>query len=271
MCAVSAATLAQLWRNVLSRIVVIATIALQLVWGARWAVKLFPLYSLERVLWASSARDWDDQQMSRWYALYRVGRAIPRNAVVMVHDERIRLGLRRSSVSDSLGFETRLSMGDLGTDANIFDQLSALGVTHLHLSGSSRGFVTLADDLLYGAFFFRYGHRTGDRTLRTMPRVRPASGRSSQRLVFIDVCKRVSIATGLYRAIELKEVTYGMPLYLQAPPVRLANDSKEAASLEDEAEFLLLADSCPVAMANTTGFDFMISREGYNLYLKHTP
>jgi hypothetical protein len=265
MCAVTAATLAELWRYRLSRPLLVGVCALQLVWGARWATKLFPFESLSSRLWAASAEAWDELQLGRWQVMKRIGEQLPRDAVLLVHDERIRLGLRRASVSDSLGFETRLSYADLGRDDLIFDRLRSMRVTHLYGPRQSAGFQSLADDLLFYGFYQRYGVSGSDPELRAMPRARPAAVPAEQRLVFMDVCGSVQIPQALYRVTELVEVTFGMPGYLQARPLAVADDRKQAEALLERAEFLVQASSCHRGSISSKGFERLATRNGYAL------
>lgn len=268
MCAVTSATLFELWRHRLCRPIVALTCALQLAWGARWAAKLFPLESIRSRLWAANAKAWDQLQLSRWQVMQRIGKQLPDNALLLVHDERIRLGLRRASVSDSLGFETRLSYADLGRDDLIFDRLRSLGVTHLYGPRQSAGFQSLADDLLFYGFYRRHGVSSADAELRLMPRSRPAGIAADQRLVFVDVCGAVGIPQALYRVTELVEVTFGMPSYLQARPVGVATDPRQAEALLERAEFLVQASSCYnlSGLVSSQGFERLATRNGFGLF-----
>jgi len=269
MCAVTAVTLAELWRHPFGRPTVALVCALQLAWGTRWAVKLFPLDSIRNRLWAADARSWDQQQLARYRVMDRIGRQLPSNAVLLVHDERIRLGLRRTSVSDSLGFETRLSYADLGRDELIFDRLRGLGVTHLYAPYQSSGFQSLADDLLFYGFYRRHAAPSHDSELRAMPKARPTPT-STERLAFMDVCGAVRIPRALYRVTELVEVTFGMPLYLQARPLGVAHNQEEAEQLLERAEFLVQAGSCfrSGELLSTASFERLATRNGYGLFLR---
>jgi hypothetical protein len=271
MCAVTAATLHELARgNLPGRLLVLGTCLLQLAWGTRYAIKLFPLDGIRSTVWADSVTNWQNRQLGKWSVMHQVGRALKPGDVLLVHDERIRLGLRRASLSDALGFQTRISFADLGSDDRIFDELTRLGVTHLYRSSRNSGFDTLAGDLFYNAFFERHGRSTSIRSLRRMPSARPSGTPAAERLVFIDTCGALHIAPGLYRARELTDVTFGMARYLQTQPLALARTATEAATLEERAEFLVVADSCSSSkrVATTDGFHLMTNRVGYGLYLR---
>jgi len=270
MAAVTATTLAELWRSLPSRLLAVAACALQLAWGLRWGVKFFPMDSVRDVLWQPSIVAWTDRQIGRWRTMHRIGRALDQHAVVLVHDERIRLGLRRASVTDGLGYETKVSFAELGSDARIFDQLTHMGVTHLYAPRGTSGFATLGGDLLYNAFARRYGQPTAEPELLRMPKARPEPRAAGDRLLFVDVCGALAIQAGLYRAVQLIDVNPGMPGSLNAPPVELARSVAENDELLQKAEFALIGPSCSSSHWGSarSSFELMTTRAGYALYLR---
>jgi len=269
MCAVTAATLAELWRNLPSRLLVSAVCTLQLAWGLRWGVKFFPMESVRDVLWQPSAAAWTERQIGRWRTMHRIGRAVNEHATILIHDERIRLGLRRASIMDGLGYETRLSFGELGNDANVYDQLTKLGVTHLYAPSSTAGFDTLGGDLVYNAFVRRFGLHTSEPDLRRMPKGRPKAQPAESRLAFVDVCGAMPYQAGLYRISQLLDVAQGMPNMLPAPiePARAPTDNER---LLQRAEFALIGPNCDHTHwgSQRGAFDLLTTRAGYGLHLR---
>jgi hypothetical protein len=269
MCAVTAATLAELWRSLPSRLLASAVCALQLAWGMRWGVKFFPMDSVRDVLWQPSVAAWTNRQVGRWSNMTRVGRALDPHAVVLIHDERIRLGLRRASVTDGLGYETKFSFAELGSDARVFDELKRMGVTHLYAPRSTYGFETLGGDLVYNAFVHRYGLPTSEPDLRAMPKARPEARPARDRLVFVDVCGALAYQAGLYRVVQLIDLNPGMPGSLPAP-VELAGNPSDNDALLQKAEFALIGPSCAHKHwgAARGSFELMTTRAGYGLYVR---
>lgn len=269
MSAVTAATVAQLWRSLPSRALAGAVCVLQLAWGLRWGVKFFPMESVRDVLWQPSVAAWTERQLGRFRTMRRIGQAVDRRAVIMIHDERLRAGLGRASVIDGLGYQTRLSFAELGSDARVFDELKRLGVTHLYAPRSTAGFETLGGDLVYGAFASRYGLPTAEADLRRMPQTRPPARAARDRLVFIDVCGALPIAAGLYRVVELIDINLGMPGIVPTPAVELAHDPNENTALLQKAEFAIMGPSCSSSHwgSERGAFDMLTSRAGYGLYL----
>jgi hypothetical protein len=271
MCAVTATTLWELWQSLPSRLLAGAVCSLQLAWGLRWGVQYFPMDSLRSTLWSPSISAWTERQIGRWQTMHRLQRALGPRSVLMLHDERIRLGLRRRSVTDNVGYETRLSFAELGTDARIFDTLKQMGVTHLYVPRSTAGFETLGGDLIYNAFARRYGQPTTEPDLRTMPDTRPPPGSARDRLVFIDVCGTLSIQPGLYRAVELTDVNPGMQPTLPAAPVEVAAHVSDNAALLSKAEFAIIASNCASEHFGDqrAAFEWVVTRAGYPIYLRH--
>jgi hypothetical protein len=272
MCAVTATTLAELWQRLPGRLLASAVCALQLAWGLRWGVKFFPMESVRDALWQPSIDAWTERQVGRFRTMRRIASAVDRHAVVMIHDERMRTGLRRTSIIDGLGYQTRLSFAELGSDARVFDRLSQLGVTHLYAPRSTSGFETLGGDLVYNAFVYRYGLPTSEPDLRRMPQLRPPAQAPRDRLVFVDVCGALPIQAGLYRATELIDVNGGMPSALP-PAVQPVAGPTDNAALLQRAEFAIIGPGCPSNHwgSKRAAFDLMTSRAGYGLYLARDP
>jgi hypothetical protein len=271
MSAVTAATLAELWRSLPSRLLAVAVCVLQLAWGLRWGVKFFPMDAVRDVLWQPSSAAWTDRQLARFRTMSRIGRAVDEHAIILIHDERIRTGLRRSSIMDGLGYETRLSFAELGSDDKVFDQLRHLGVTHLYVPRSTAGFETLGGDLVYNAFAQRYGLPTSEPDLRRMPQARPPARAPVDRLVFVDVCGALPIQAGLYRVVELVDVNPGMQPSLPAKPVEVVVQPSDSEALLAKAELALIGPSCAHKSwrAARSSFELMTTRAGYGLYLRH--
>lgn len=271
MCAVTGATIRELcWHGPLLRAIAAAACALQFAVGVRWAIKLVPLDAIRGALWAPTIADWRANQLQRWPTMVRVGRSLPPGATLMVHDERIRLGLERNSLSDAQGWQTRMSFVELGNSARIYDRLMALGVTHLFAQGHSDGQDTVGSDLVYYSFFYRYGTSTTEVEVRHMPAARPSEERADTRLAFVQSCGAVSSPTGLYRVIDLDDAQLGTPTAFKAKPVQRVS-SKAAEGKRDEAiaraEFLVLGDGCPSQTTPTDGtFQLLTTRGNLLLY-----
>lgn len=270
MAAVTAATLAELWPHLVSRGIVIATCIVQLAIGLRWGVQFFPLESLRSVLWAPSVAAWEARQTARWSNMARVGSALGPRDKVLLHDERIRLGLRRASVTDGLGFETRLSLGELANDALVFDKLKSLGVTHLYTPRNTSGFDTIAGDLVYNSFARRWGLATTQPDLRRMPTLRPSAA-SAERFAYVSTCGASARPAGLYRVRDLNDEVTGMPAWKRPQPSTPSNGMADAAPLLARADFAVIDRGCSMNQWTSAQneFELLVTRAGHDLYVRH--
>jgi hypothetical protein len=107
-----------------------------------------------------------------------VGRAIPKKARVLVHEDRLWLGLDRAVVVDEAGWQSGIRYGKAKTPADIWDILKGFGVTHIvtgrsHPDGGGHG---IAADLVFWDFVTTYGQRlrdSGKLVAWAMPAQRP--------------------------------------------------------------------------------------------------
>ncbi|HET7545156.1 MAG TPA: hypothetical protein VFK05_35065 [Polyangiaceae bacterium] len=272
MCAVTGATIRELCaQGVLPRLITLAACALQFVWGVRWAMRLAPFDAIREAISAPTIEEWRNIQTRRWPTMVRVGRALPPNATLMVHDERIRTGLRHNSLSDAQGYQTRISFVEIGSNARVFDRLKELGVTHLFAQGHSTGEDTIGSDLVYFSFFKRYGLPMSEVELRRMPEARPSDERSSQRLALVQPCGAFDAAAGLYRVVELNDAQTQTPSKLKAEPVtKLAGQGEDLARARAQAEFLVVGDHCPHGTV-TSEFQHLVTRGNLIMYFRPEP
>jgi hypothetical protein len=274
MCAVTGATIRELCaRGAVPRLIALSACALQFVWGVRWAMRLAPFDAIREVIWAPNVEDWRNIQLRRWPTMARVGRALPANATLMVHDERIRVGLRHNSLSDAQGYQTRISFVEIGSNARVYDRLKQLGVTHLFAQGHSNGEDTIGSDLVYFSFFHRYGIPMKEVELRQMPEVRPTDDRTSERLALVEPCGAFNAAAGLYRVIDLDDAQTQTPSKLKAHAVtKVSSHAEDLTRAQARAEFLVVGDRCPHSMVPSTGeFQHLVTRGNLIMYFRPNP
>jgi hypothetical protein len=248
MIAVTAATLALLWRaGMVSKVVVVVVAILQLGWGMALAVQFFPYAGLRDALVAKTGRDWSKTQLARWQGWVEVGRRLPLDAKVLVHDQQVKFGIRRATVSDLHPYQGGISYVEMATDARVFDVLTELGVTHLHSGSSSAGVDALGGDLVFHGFFARYGLATDLAELRAMPAERPLGADPEHRLVLLDSCGTVPESKGVYRVVDLWRPGVGNVPQVPATPLwgfdqAMTIDEIERALLQ--CEFVVLDTAC---------------------------
>jgi hypothetical protein len=268
MCAVTGATVRELCaQGTVTRVLALAACALQFAWGVRWAVRLVPLDAIRETIWAPTAEDWRAIQLRRWPTMTRVGRALPPKATVMVHDERIRVGLRHNSLSDAQGYQTHVSFVELGSDGLVYDRLKQWGVTHLFAQGHSNGEDTIGSDLIYFGFFKRYGVETKEVELRQMPAQRPRARSASERLALVEPCGAFNAPAGLYRVVDLNDTQPQTPIELKARAVMTVSSRAERERAQARAEFMVVGNSCPHGtLPATDEFRHLATRGNLVLY-----
>ena len=92
---------------------------------------------------------------SALHAWAEVGRALPRDAVVLLHRNLLHLGIDRRVVSDVVPHQFGLSYAELGSLPAIHRELRAFGVTHVGFQAEGEDRDSLAGELLFRAFALR--------------------------------------------------------------------------------------------------------------------
>jgi hypothetical protein len=136
---------------------------------------------------------------------YEVGQRLPPGAKVLLHESHITLGLGAAVVSDWGGWQGGISYGRMGSPRGMYQQLRALGVTHLVWApGSSKEWDSLAGDLLFHDFVTRFAdgpQPVGGVTLAAMPERPPADAGWNDQVLYLGCPGRY--APGLYRLDQL--------------------------------------------------------------------
>jgi hypothetical protein len=153
MAATTAACFARVWElGPFARWPLVALVALQVVWGAD--VPFFRTHNLlgdspvrEATAFLASGFHQVENRLTPYAPLAAVGRATPKNAVVLAHDVITILGIDRNWVTDV--HQSRFSYGLLRTPSRVHAELVELGVTHLVWSGQALGRDTLASDFAF--------------------------------------------------------------------------------------------------------------------------
>jgi len=179
-------------------------------------------------------RPFDEWNFAAWTA---IGALVPRGARVLVHEDRLWLGLDAPVVVDEAQWQAGIRYSNLSTPADVYDLLRGLGVTHIvtgksHGDGGDQG---VKGNVLFWDFVTsratRVEHR-GGLTLWQMPKARPPAEIPGP--VLVITCN-LSVEGGLY---DFPTLTMGVP-NLKVPP----HDPGLHDALS-RATFLVLEDSC---------------------------
>jgi hypothetical protein len=164
MVCVTGALLIQLWQlGWLARLGVVPLVALQLAWGGD-----APFYGIRDQI--NGAMDlarstYDGRGKSRFDGYRRdfvaVGKALPRDAKVLLHGSHASLGIDRDTLQDVMGFQGLISYHKVRSPRELFDYLRSLGITHMTRTqvvwDSSR-----QEQILLDLFLSRHGVPVGN-------------------------------------------------------------------------------------------------------------
>lgn len=81
--------------------------------------------------------------------LHKVSAALPQDAVPLLHEEHLRLGLGRWVVSDSFGRQGAIRYRNWDTRQGLYNQLKSLGVTHILAHSDPSGEFSVADNIVF--------------------------------------------------------------------------------------------------------------------------
>ncbi len=203
MAAVTAAAITLLWRvrARVVRVALVAIVAAQIVWGGD--LPALPTHGMAGSspimvtfeLLSTGYRNQLEQRFDPWTPLPDLAAALPPRAVVLLHEDHLRLGLARKVISDSHGRQGGIGYRDLVSASAVYERLHALGITHVAAAAGPHGSYPLSDDLVF--FDFLRGLRMvgdggGYRAFELRPSFR-TSGRSDQKVAVAD-CEGVFVA-----------------------------------------------------------------------------
>jgi len=161
LIAVTAAIMVRTWElGWLARAGLCALVTVQIAWAT-------PLYfsgsdrmngamSLVRGGLEGRAR----QQLAGYRSQYvALGKSLPKNAVVMIHNQHVSLGIDRPVILDWAGFQTIIDYRLFKTPRDLYDRLHEIGVTHVVVPATGRNAASLQDDVIFETFAHVYGQQ----------------------------------------------------------------------------------------------------------------
>lgn len=265
MAAVVAAILVMAWRaGWPARAGIAVLVAAQVIWGGD--VYTFPTHAMlgqqpaKVVLDLVSSgfrRDWTSRTQSH-QDMELIAPHLPRGSKVLVHERLIHLGLGAMSVADAPGTQGGISYTALQSPRAVHDLMRRFGVTHLvWVPGSTQGWQTLADDLVFFEYAERYTTNRvaiGGFALATPSPQPPAPSPPGPRWVGFLGC-----GAGPDSLVRLEEIDG----YIAAgvPPRTLPPPNATAA-------FLVTRPGCIPPPATTPGFTQIATRSGYGLWIR---
>lgn len=163
LAALTAATIARAWeRGRLARAGLVTLIGLQAVWGGDqpFVENTSRLASvMDTFHIAASGRS-----ATRWardrYEHRDLGRALPRDAVLLMHNDGSSLGIDRTTLLDYIGFQGLIDYRPMRTPQDVDRRYREVGITHIAsvVVSPARG---LQEEVLVDAFLYRSALRLG--------------------------------------------------------------------------------------------------------------
>jgi hypothetical protein len=229
MAAAVAAASTLIWRNSggVTRACLVLLIGAQAVWGAD--VYFIPTHSMTGAAALKAPTELLGQGYLGNYEKrfdvqsdqVAIGKLLPKDAVVLVHERRDHLGYGHRTITDVKGDQYAIDWLDLGSPDRIYKKLRSLWVSHaVWPDQHSEGFETLGGDIAFFEFMHRYTRnrqRMSSYDIAELPKVAPPEP-TAERLVAVLGCG-VDYATGLYRVTDLSTPRFG-PDKAKFPPAR---------------------------------------------------
>ncbi|HVW27620.1 MAG TPA: hypothetical protein VHC69_19780 [Polyangiaceae bacterium] len=190
------------------------------------------------------------------------GRRLPANARVLVHEDRLWIGLDRPVVVDEAQWQAGIRYGPLTSPAEVYDLLRRFGVTHIvtgenHSDGGDHG---ISGNLVFSEFVAAYAKRivkADGLTLWQMPESRPTAATLGPALVL--TCNQ-SQPVGLYPFAAVRA---------RQPNVELSAKDPVPSDLVRRATYVVIEDECGFSLDEDALADFrVLSKRGRVTYYR---
>jgi hypothetical protein len=156
MAAVVAATIARVWEvGTMARVGLVALVGLQIVWGGDWyfhgSGRVDNAFTLIRSGLDGKAKTRFDGYRKDYVAL---GKALPKDAVLLLHDQHGMLGIDRPVLLDWVGFQGVVDYRTLRTPRDVYDRFRELGVTHVAWMPGNRAAAYRQEQVVFDLFAY---------------------------------------------------------------------------------------------------------------------
>jgi hypothetical protein len=205
-------------------------------------------------------------------ALQSIGNALPKGAVVLLHEHNPRLGLRAPVVMDMPRFQAGISYGLFPTNRDLFEHYRRMGVTHVvWRARQSRAFDSLAGDLRF--FDFVANHTVEQRTegRMTVGRVVPTPpAEGSEEWVAYAGCGKI-YRRGVHRWRDMND--FKRSERRKVPAARpLPDDASQIEQALADVRFVVYDPSCEPRLSTSSfrGFTQVATRAKEQLWVRTT-
>ena len=251
MAASVAATCVLLWRtrSLAVRAATVVLVAAQLIWGADmyfFPGARTPAKALSDFFAQSYQGKYEDRLAFETTPI-AISAQLPRNAVLLLHDERLTLGFARKTVTDFYPEQYAIDYPRLTTPERVYAQLRQLGVTHLTFTDSAEGFVPLGGDIAFYEFAWSFTENrrpVSGHWLAAMPKRPPPP--PATRKVAVLACGE-EYQNGIYELADLKVPRFG-PAEHAFPAPRAAADDE--ANWGSEVFAIAVDGDCKIELSS---------------------
>lgn len=270
MAAGTATCFGLIWQmGTLPRIAMSTLISFQVIWGSdvpfirtHNLIGDSPLRHVAQFI--ASGFEKKPDRLSLFEPMPSIGKATPSDAVVLVHDSMLILGLDRKWITDLN--QSVISYGQFRTPRTIHNNLTALGVTHLVWPANSPSYDSVAGDLAFYGYALRYTQarvQVGGYTVSTLPAVPPPATRTDPLVAYFGC--GAAYAKGWYPLSALNRRLSGNP------PAGSTGRIADLSEVNAQADFVVIEPNCEGNLTLSDVFQEAPQRRGSRLFVRRTP
>jgi hypothetical protein len=196
-----------------------------------------------------------------------IGRELPDDARVLLHETNINLGTGKTTVLDNPGWQYAIEYGSTESPAAVHALLSRLGVTHLHArTDRSKGSDSLAGDIRFYDYLLRLAKHPRRLSGGVLAELGAAPAGPFDDTVAVLSCGK-DYEPGLYQVTDLSTPPFGPRARALPQPREPGLVPDDAAELIQAAEFVVVDPGCfdgGVARLRS-GHTLLVKRKGGRL------
>ncbi len=251
MASATAAMLILVWRQhgPVVRSALGGLVALQLVWGGD--VYFFQTHAMARSPLKKSidllSAGFEKRYGPRFAvqtSYQNIGKAVPPNGRVLLHETNINLGTGRTTVLDNPGWQYAIEYGAQKSPVEVHALLAGLGVTHLHArADKTKGTDSLAGDIRFYDYLRRYAENPQQLASGILGELGDVPEGPFDDTVAVLSCGQ-DYAPGLYQVTDLSTPPFGPRLKELPKPRERATLPGDASRLIAQAEFVVINPRC---------------------------
>jgi len=189
---------------------------------------------------------------------YEAGKSLPRNAHVLQHEDHLRLGTGRPTVSDSRGVQGGLSYRRARSPRDLWQQLRRMGVTHVVWPSWPMGLEAYADETVFYAFTANVvtgAKNVGGVMVGALPVAPPSD---------VPYGPAALLGCSVAHRVPLPDIEAS--IWTATPPP----DTAKVLELAKGVDFILVETPCKGRFGSVdfSGFQMVTSRNGWETWAK---